>query len=332
LTVLSTVAIQDDVTVTIQLADGTYTYAAEIALRHPYASQITITGANTYDKTISSIQSASGAAPNRSVILNLNNVANIAVNDYAMIMAPSGGTSPLCMAGLHKITNVDAGNSRITVLNASVKATYSSGAVTGTLTVMKTMLDFSASVINGFACRSRNPLTVTKMVLVGQYAATTCGIDAVAGCLTCVAPFGICNFYLGIYADQAAVVKYPSCVVTHAYYGFDVHTHSSIHAVSSVLSGNYYCCNANGASFIDISSGLCVGSDQGAIIVQGTVVMAQNTRFASMLTRNFWVAHASTVYAVGFSVVDAGTSLDWPPTNTNAYTNTAPVYGSWFFT
>jgi len=131
-------------TVTIQFGDGTHTQAA-VTVNHPQGVLLTIKGTNTYAKTMSSVQSSSGGSAAWSVIINLNNVTNIAANDYVLISAASGGTLPTYICGCHKVTNVDSGNSRITITSKHLNATPPSGAVAATVIVVKTILNINGN-------------------------------------------------------------------------------------------------------------------------------------------------------------------------------------------
>ena len=66
---------------------------------------ISIVGRNIYSKTLSSVQGApTGSSGNWAVVLNLNNVANIAVNDYLTIRNATGGTKPYHLDGCHLVS------------------------------------------------------------------------------------------------------------------------------------------------------------------------------------------------------------------------------------
>ena len=187
-------------TVTIQLGDGTYTLTAGTAsFDHAMGNNITITGENTYDISLTSIQSSAGAAGAWSVVLNVSDVSNAAVNDYLLVPYDvAGGTRPETLAGVWKITNVDAVNTRITVLTTHKHTSAPSGAVAGTVTIVKTILDYSGydgmTVSQGFSIG-----TLNKMVLVGDSTASTMGLDiterAYAGLGSA---FGVVGFDVGI--------------------------------------------------------------------------------------------------------------------------------------
>ena len=157
--------INSTVTVTIQVGDGTFTSTAPITPIHPCGSRIAIAGANTYSRTLSSVQSSSGSAGNWSYVLNLNSVANIAAGDYVLIKGLSGGTRPTYLSGCHYVSNVDIGNNRFTVTVKHPSASVASGAVTGTVIVVKTVLYFSQSY--GFSFTGTRLKSIDKVVLKG---------------------------------------------------------------------------------------------------------------------------------------------------------------------
>lgn len=88
---------------------------------------------------ITSVQSSSGSSGAWSIILNVTSVGTVAVNEYlAVIDTPTGGTNPEYLLGCHQITDVDSGNSRITISSVNQTATAPSGAVTTTAAVLQT--------------------------------------------------------------------------------------------------------------------------------------------------------------------------------------------------
>ncbi len=129
--------------ITLEIQDGTIVSTSPILMTGPYGRAIVIKGKNTYTRNITSVQSSSGSAGAWSIVLNVNSVANIAVNDYIALSAASGGVNPTYLCGCHKITNVDAVNTRITITSKHHNATPPSGAVTGSATVLKSALYFT---------------------------------------------------------------------------------------------------------------------------------------------------------------------------------------------
>lgn len=190
-------------TVTILLADGTYTVAPTITVDHPCGSRIVISGTNTYSKTMSSVQSSSGSTGAWSVVCNLNSVADIAVNDYVLVSAASGGDYPTTIIGCHKVTNVDTGNVRITIDLKSLYTSAPSAAVSATVIVCKAVLSFGST--DGIALASSIG-GINKLVLVGDYAASNSSISVNAGgVLFGVTQLGITNWNVGFYCSNAGM-------------------------------------------------------------------------------------------------------------------------------
>lgn len=81
-------SISSNVTVTIQLSDGTYNTTEIQRCDHPNGDRIKITGENSYAKTISAVTASTGTGGDETTAtatLTVNNTTNIAVGDYVMI-------------------------------------------------------------------------------------------------------------------------------------------------------------------------------------------------------------------------------------------------------
>ena len=120
-------------------------WAGSATISHPQASNISITGAAIYSKTMSSVQSSGsqvtdGNTKYRDIIINLNDITSITTNMFAIIHDTSGGTTPYYMNGCHQITNVDSGNSRITVRVYHYNVGVASGSVVGTVDIVPTVI------------------------------------------------------------------------------------------------------------------------------------------------------------------------------------------------
>ena len=171
--------IPSTVTVAICVKDGTYSQSSTIVPTHPCGSQIQIVGQNYYAKSITSVQSTSGSAGAYSIVVNINSVANIAVNDYITIQEATGGTYPRMMVGVHKITNVDAGNSRITFLSCNRSTLLPSGAVTASVNILKTII--SCTTCHGIQVNANKLGWVNTIVFVGDGTAGYMGYYAMGG-------------------------------------------------------------------------------------------------------------------------------------------------------
>ena len=243
--------INTDVAVTIQLADGNngdHVYTSEIAPNHPCGSQITIKGENTHSKSMTSVQSSSGSAGDYSVILNLDSVADIEANDYVMISGAANGTNPTYVMGIHKVTNVDSGNSRITI-NSLHKTGVPSGAVTATVLVLKTVVNFNGC--DGFVVRNGHHINLENLAIVGNGTSNTVGVFAggddtandyasCGGSITCVTgTVGVSGFAQGYLAQYSGSIRADSSTASgNSQQGYVAQSCGSIRADSSTASGN----------------------------------------------------------------------------------------------
>lgn len=194
---LATRRIAADVYVKIYIANGIYESNSQIIVNHPDGIRIQIRGVNFYYYTISSIESSSGSSGDWSIVLNVNTVANISVGDYTNIRYDTtGGTRPETLCGCWEITNVDAVNTRITVLSTHRHTSAPSGAVTGLGYVPKTILKHLSS--NGFYISGTADLgAFYRMIIIGGigYAGITVGQQGYAWTSSTV---GISGFNYGI--------------------------------------------------------------------------------------------------------------------------------------
>jgi hypothetical protein len=263
--------INTDVAVTISLADGNdgdHVYTSEIAPTHPCGSQITIKGANTHSKSMTSVQSSSGSAGAWAVVLNLDSVADIEANDYVMISGAANGTLPKYIMGIWKVTNVDAVNTRITVSTTHKNATAPSGAVTATVLVLKAVVNFNGC--DGFVLRNGHHINLENLAIVGNGTANTVGVFAsgdeaaiayasCGGSVTCVAgTVGVSGFTYGYLAQfSGAIFADSSTSSGNTGYGYLAQYSGSIWASSSTSSGNTvdgYLAQYSGAIFASSST------------------------------------------------------------------------------
>lgn len=206
--------ISSTATVTIQIADGTYTAGSATDIAHINGDRINIVGENTHDKTLSSIQSSSGSAGAWSIVLNLNSVADIVADDFLLVPGSvTGGTAPATLWGCWKITNVDSGNTRITVASTGRHATPPSGAVAGTVTVVKTILEYSG--VNGLVFAGGALLgLIDKVVLLGTGVEYGIWLQAMSDCNATGGAFGISNFSFGAQVSLKSVLRINSGIIS----------------------------------------------------------------------------------------------------------------------
>ena len=204
LSYLADKSIATDATVTIQFGDGTYTRTATDTVNHPNGDRINIVGENTYDISMTSVQSSSGSAGNWSIIVNVSSVVNIAVDDFVIFpYNMAGGTRPITMCGVWKVTNVDGGNVRITVASSSSYTSAPSGAVAGTVTVLKAILQYNG--VGGVIVSDKLGL-IDKLCLSGNGSGNGILVDPRAG-VTGGTALGVSYFSLNVYVTDQGVAR-----------------------------------------------------------------------------------------------------------------------------
>lgn len=274
LAALQNVVISKSAVVTIEIDNGTWTQGAPIYDNQISSDRIKITGKNVYTKNLSNVYGTpTGSAGAWSIVITLSDVTNIAVNDYVLIRAASGGTNPTYLLGCHKVTAVDSPNSRITVLSKHRSTSYPSGAVTntGNVDVIKTVLDFSG--FSGFFVGDRSTGSngsgfygVEKAVLVGD--STGNGISVFDNARFQVSaggvyPYlGISGFSVGVRCAKAgyAMTNFLVCSGADAY---AVSLSSRAHArlFTSILSGAASdTVILDNSAYADVSSAVLTGA------------------------------------------------------------------------
>ena len=203
---LSNFWISPEADVTIQVADGHYTGLSSIVPNHPCGAQITITGENTHAKSMTSVESSSGAAGAWAVILNLDSVADIIVGDYVNISGAANGTKPTFITGCHEVTNVDAVNTRITVTSIHAHATPPSGAVTADVVVLKAVLDFGANT--GISISNGNVINVSSLCIL----TTSIGIAVDGGSVLNGSGLGAAGGTFGILVQNSGGASISNCI------------------------------------------------------------------------------------------------------------------------
>lgn len=156
----------------------------------------------TYTTSITSVQSSSGSTGTWSIILNVASVDNIAIGDYISCLAPSGGTLTTYLAGLFKVTNVDAVNTRITVSSTHKAVAAPSGAVSGSIKIYKSIVHFTGT--SGFLAWDGGAiLYINNVVVEGDGTASTVGIDIQDLGRVSTQGFGVANFATGIFVGNS---------------------------------------------------------------------------------------------------------------------------------
>lgn len=230
--------LSEEAIVVITIADGTYTMTSPIQSDHYRGAYIYVQGEHTYSKTLSSVQSSSGSSGAWSLVLNVNSVANIAVGDYVTCTNPSGGTLPTYLTGCHEVTNVDAVNTRITIASKHKNATAPSGAVTGTLTVLKTVLKFNGC--DGFRVWTQGGLNLDNLAVVGDGTAGMNGLSVQdLSRLYITTIVGVAGFGLyGVFALYGSEINGATIVSSGSSTGFSITDGSVMNLALAVASGN----------------------------------------------------------------------------------------------
>lgn len=171
-TYLKDYTIYPGVLVTISVAAGVYTLASVINVVHPQSRQIKLIGEAPEQLTMSTINSTAGTAgTTKTYVITVNDNSNCSVDDWVMGRYFTGGTYPMQMAGVHKITAVGASN-QITINNKHKRNLSASGNVTGYYWRMKTVFDCTSST-NGIKVEYGNALhTIKNIMLFGNSTGT----------------------------------------------------------------------------------------------------------------------------------------------------------------
>lgn len=131
--------------ISINVGEGIFNSASPILFDSGTAAKkISISGV-TSSANIQSVQSSSGSSGAWSIVLNMDNVSGIQEGHVITCVSPSGGVNPTYLAGAFLVTSVDAPNSRITITSKHRAAAAPSGAVSGAVTVLKSVLSFTGS-------------------------------------------------------------------------------------------------------------------------------------------------------------------------------------------
>lgn len=318
--------INNDVVVTIQCADGTYTLTTSISPAHPCGGSIVIAGENTYTKSMTSVQSSSGSAGAWSVVINVDSVANVTVNDFVVISAPSGGTKPTYIAGCHKVTNVDDVNNRLTIDSKHAAATAPSGVITATVNVIKTI--FKNSTTNIVRLQNASKLKLMKKCVLDGEGNSEIGMYITDHSFILLGEgFGISGSDGGIYSDNGSTVRAEAVIAVsgipgHAYQADDGSRIQVPYAIASGMSGGGYGFYSGYACMIEASYGLSTGGGTVGFIVTTNGSMRTTDSVATAHTTGFYAGRSGYMYAPGATGSD--NSANFSPTvntlgNENGY-------------
>ena len=303
---LSDKLIASDATVIIEFGDGVHTRVATDVINHVNGDRIIIQGENTYALTMSGVVGAPGGGAGAwSVIIQVgaNEADEAAVGDYLFIPYDvTGGNFFYTLPGCWEITNVDKNNHRLTITNTSAYGTAPSGAIIGTVTLMKTILFYNGCdgiIVAG----GRNLGQLTKVALVGD--GTHRGIYMSRGSIVlCTTPFGINNFNNGAVVTDAAFLSFRTCAICNCtvaglylYYG-------AADAVYGAYVGNAYGVRAvHGTSDLYLST-LSGNSNTGVIGERNSTLdclqikVAYNTTFGTYAYSNTYMRTTGSTWSL----------------------------------
>jgi len=237
--------IPSNVTVTIQVAPGTYTHTSPIVIQHPCGSQIRIIGATPVTTTLTGVGTITGSAGNWSVPLQVQSASGIAVGDYVIVKDTSGTGDHYALRGVWEVTGV-SGNT-VTVKNTHRKSTFPTFTVSGgTVVALKTILKFNGC--SGIvACLGY----LNNIAIVGNLTSGTCGIavgrisenqaEEGVGAVVCGDNVGVSSFHTGLLAMSGTIYAVGVASCGNNDLGFH-----AIHAGN--IYANYATANGNGTA------------------------------------------------------------------------------------
>lgn len=258
-------SINSDVAVTITIKDGHYTGLSVIAPSHKDGNKIFITGENYYDISMTSVQSSSGSTGAWSIVINVSDVSNIVTGDYVLITRSANGTYPHLIEGCWEVTNVDSGNTRITITNTTNYSSAPSGAVTADIRVIKTVLSFTS---DGIYIDRNASINIGNVVLVGSGSGYGIFCSGSSNCSfkELTHPIGISNFNYNIYNQNHSYIAIPeySAISNAATDGIVCIQHSDILCNRLSCTGNTrYGCNCTRSSQVNSDYSIFIGNNTG---------------------------------------------------------------------
>ena len=169
-------------TVNITLPVGNVALSSVIPIANAYPSNIGITGATPIALSGVTWQATSGSSGNYSIVLNVPSTTGLAVGQLARLTPTAGTGSYLTLQGAWLITNVDTGNSRITIKHTLVAGSFPTFTLANAnLSINTSTLTFTGS--SGFLFNIDSPLKAFYQIsIVGDYnLATLAGTSGTYG-------------------------------------------------------------------------------------------------------------------------------------------------------
>jgi hypothetical protein len=323
--------IAETATVTIEIQDEAVAESAAVLVNHPNADRIVIQGKTAYTTTLNSIQSSSGTNGAWTTIANVGSVANMVVGDFILVINTSGGTYPRSFEGVWKITNVDAINTRVTVVCTHQRNNNPLGAMTGDIIILKSRITVASTTQDGIRSTLRAPgPTISRLVLEGQTNATAgvglSGFFRTGSGDDRVATYG---FYRGFEAN-GTYANAGDCVASAAANrGFSCLNNGTMFASNAISSGNGgigFAVTTNG--FLSAGGTIAQGNggDGYSAQIHAGSLYALNAVSYYNLGWGFRALSMSRLYAVG-NAISANTTGTYSPAvntvgNDNSYIDT----------
>jgi len=133
-----------DVTVTINIAEGTYEHSSPIYCNHPCGDRIQIIGADPIITTITGNGTVSGSQGAWSIPIIVSSTLGIEEGQFVLVKDTEGTGDHYAFRGIWEITAVDEGSNTVTVKNTYQNSSFPTAVLTGgNLVVLKTTLKFN---------------------------------------------------------------------------------------------------------------------------------------------------------------------------------------------
>lgn len=241
--------INDDVTVTIQLTYGTFTYTSPIVIDHPCGSRILIRGADKNVNIATDIDT--GYSPDTFSITTQNALPNTYSRGVLIRPYSASGTNPLMTAGFWRAA------SNINLYSIDVYHTLKSDVLshpqnaTADITVLSTMLQFNGC--NGIVVEAGKSINLENLCINGDSTSNTVGVFAgnhnpsttgagvyytiPGGTIKCAyGSVGVNDFSVGFCAAGGGSINADGCGASNCGYGIWAYQ-GSVSALSGVFSG-----------------------------------------------------------------------------------------------
>ncbi|MBO8158818.1 right-handed parallel beta-helix repeat-containing protein [Thermosyntropha sp.] len=293
-----------DVTVTIQVAAGTYTHTSSIVINHPCGSQIQIVGATPITTTITGVGTISGSAGAWSVPIKVASAVGAQVGQYAIIRNTTGTGDHYAFQGIWEITAVDTGTNTVTVKNTYRGDVFPTATLSGgDFIVLTTILKFTDCI--GLRVFDKALGYLNQVAIVGNNSAsTTAGIEVGhsnwfnvrGGTVYCGDYVGVSGFTYGFVTGNGGSVigKYLSACNNHS--GFYALQCGSIYGNNSISNGN----SSVGitASFSSIvhayTSIVCGNGGYGVLVEYSSSVHVSSSKIIGNLSHGVYLNHTSS--------------------------------------